>query len=55
MWVLVLSIAVAPAYALETHRSEHKSEAACKRSMAQAMQLLEREGIVLIAKCEPKK
>lgn len=55
MWVLVLSIAVAPAYTLETHRSEHKSEAACKRAIDQTFQLLEREGIVLIAKCERKK
>ncbi len=55
MWVLLISFAMAPHFVMETHRSEHKTEALCKRALAQSFQLLAQDGIILIGKCEPKK
>ncbi len=55
MWILVLSLAMHPTYQLENKTAVYKTEAACKKALAVAMDKVDRDGVILIGKCEAKR
>lgn len=55
MWVLFLTIAMAPAYTPMNKQALYLEEKDCRRALAVAMDRVGEDGVVIIGRCEKVK
>lgn len=55
MWILVLTIAMAPAFEPVTKQAKYLEEKDCKRALAVAMDRVADDGVIIIGRCEKAK
>lgn len=55
MWLLVITIAMAPAFEPVTKSAKYLTEKDCKRALAVAVERVADDGVIIIGKCEPVK
>lgn len=51
MWILFLTIAMAPAYEPVTKQAKYLEEKDCKRALSVAMDRVADDGIILVGRC----
>lgn len=51
MWLLILTIAMAPSFDPISQQAKYLTEKDCKRALSVAMDLVADDGVIIIGKC----
>jgi hypothetical protein len=55
MWLLILTIAMAPDFVPVSKQAKYLEEKDCRKALAVAMELVAKDGVIIIGRCEKAK
>jgi len=55
MWILFITLAMAPAFEPVSQQAKYLTEKDCKRALAFAMAKVADDGVIIVGKCEKAK